>query len=149
MQQEWLYRASGAKEGPEVTRAIAEEFGFICRSATAGGAGAMIANVGNVTFGDVIHLYFATPTGGTLLGAFRVVPPTKHPHGEFFGKAVSGSALRLVVDGPLKDRLLACPGYAIDAKHEAYCGWPVVPEEIHSPSYARSLFPGRNALVRR
>lgn len=132
-----------------MTREIAIEFGFICRTAHAEGVESMIAHVASVDFGDAIHLYFAGPTSGSLLGAFRVVGPNKHPNPEFFGKAVHGTRLRTVLDGPLKDRLVACGGYTPDPKLGVYCGWLIVPEEMRSPSYIKEMFPGRNALVKR
>jgi hypothetical protein len=150
MSQEWLYRASGALEGPDVTRELATEFGFICRTAYTEGTETLIAHVASVDFGDVIHLYFAGPTSGTLLGAFRVVGPVKHPHPEFFGKAVHKTKLRTVLDGPLKDYLAEkATGYTADPTLKLFTGWPIVPEETRSPSYIKEMFPGRNALVKR
>ncbi len=147
MSQEWLYRATGAQEGLDATRELAAEFGFISRNPFSE-TGAMIAHVGGVDFGDIIHLYFAAGSTGTLLGAFRVVGPAKHPHGEIFGKAVPKTKLRTVLDSPLKE-FLERSEYKPDATLAAYCGWPIVAEEARSPSYIREMFPGKNALVKR
>ncbi len=149
MSQEWLYRATGALERPDVTRGLAVEYGFICRTAYTEGTEQLIAHVASVDFGDIIHLYYAGPTGGSLLGAFRVVGPNKHPNPEFFGKAVHKTKLRTVADGSLRDHLVANEGYTPDPTLKLYCGWPVVTEEVRSPSYIKEMFPGRNALVKR
>lgn len=149
MSHEWLYRATGALEGSDVTRELAEEFGFICRSAYTEGTETLIAQVANVDFGDVIHLYFAGPSTGTLLGAYRVVGPVKHPHPEYFGKAVHKTKLRTVADGPLKDHLGEKTIYAPDSTLKLFTGWPIVPEETRSPSYIKEMFPGRSTLVKR
>lgn len=148
--REWLYRASGAKAGPEATRELADQFGFICRSAFVDAdKEQMIANVGRVDFGDVIHLYFVDDAGGRSLGAFRLVGPNRHPHGEYFAGAVAKTRLRRVADGPLREELQRHDGYERDPRLHEFCGWPVIVEELKSPSYARDLFPGRNALVLR
>lgn len=146
---EWLYRASTSREGLEVTRGLAREYGFIHRNPFADAAKEqMIANVGQVAFGDVIHLYFVDSSGGLPLGAFRVVGPNKHPRPELFAAAVTGaSTLRRVAPGELAERLAPLDGYAPDPRLAAYCGWPVVPDERPSPIYAASLFPGRNSLA--
>lgn len=147
MNHEWLYRATGAQEGLEVTRELAAEYGFISRNPHAE-TGAMIAHVAGVDFGDIIHLYFAAGSTGTLLGAYRVVGPVKHPHGEIFGPAVTRTKLRTVLESPLKE-FLERSNYQQDVSLGAYCGWPIVPEEARSPSYIREMFPGKNALVKR
>ncbi len=146
--REWLYRASGAKAGSEATRELAEGYGFICRSAFAEAAKEqMIANVGRVDFGDVIHLYFVDDGGGRSLGAFRLVGPNRHPHAEYFAGAVPKTRLRRVAEGPLQAQLRAQEGYEPDPRLHEFCGWPVVAEDRLSPSYVRDMFPGRNSLV--
>ncbi len=135
-------------EAADETRRLAEEDGFIYRNAFAEGLQKMIANVSSVDFGHVIHLYFVGPGGGELLGAFRVIGPFKHPHPEWFGKAVTQTTLRTVIGGPLKERLDASK-YEPDPQLKVYCGWPVVPDETRSPAYIRELFPGRNSLQAR
>lgn len=148
--REWLYRASSAKTGPEATQELADKFGFICRSAFAEAAKEqMIANVGKVDFGDVIHLYYVDEAGGRSLGAFRLVGPHRHPHGEYFGGAVPRTRLRRVAVGPLQEQLQQVEGYEPDPRLQEFCGWPVVQEERSSPIYVRDLFPGRNSLVPR
>lgn len=148
--QEWLYRASDAKAGADATRALADEFGFVCRNAFADAEQPkLIANVANVRFADIIHLYFVDADGGRSLGAFRVVGPNRHPNAEHFGAAVPKTTLRRVAAGSLRDRLQDLPGYEADPRIGAYCGWPVVREERSSPSFVRELFPGRSALVPR
>ena len=146
---EWLYRANTSKEGLDVTRGLAREYGFISRNAFADAAKEqMIPHVAQVSFGDLIHLYFVDPSGGLPLGAFRVVGPNKHPRPELFAAGVTGaSTLRRVAAGELADVLARLDGYAPDPKLAAYCGWPVVAEERPSPIYAQSLFPGRNSLA--
>jgi len=119
------------------------------RRAYTEGTEQLIAHVASVDFGDIIHLYFAATTSGSLLGAFRVVGPNKHPNPEYFGKAVHKTKLRTVADGPLRDHLVANEGYTPDSTLKLYCGWPVVAEEVRSPSYIKEMFPGRNALVKR
>ena len=106
------------------------------------------AHVAAVDFGDIIHLYFAAGSTGTLLGAYRVVGPVKHPHAEYFGPAVTRTKLRTVLDSPLRD-FLERAEYKQDGPVGAYCGWLIVPEEARSPSYIREMFPGKNALVKR
>lgn len=148
--QEWLYRASNAKADSEATREIVDRFGFIHRSAYVDDTKTqMIANVGKVDFGDIIHLYFVDGAVGRPLGAFRVVAPHKHPNGALFGAAVPKTTLRKLVDGELKEHLKASPGHEPDPKLGEYTGWPVIPSEQRSPSYLAALFPGRNALVLR
>ena len=74
--QEWLYRASNTKANADDTRELVEHFGFICRSAFVDDTKTqMIANVGKVDFGDIIHMYFVDASGGRPLGAYRVVAP--------------------------------------------------------------------------
>lgn len=146
--QEWLYRASDAGASADETRALADEFGFVCRSAFADAAQSqLIANVARVGFGDIIHLYFADAKAGQSLGAFRVVGPNRHPNGAQFGAAIPKTTLRRVAAGALRERLPE--SYKVDPKLGEFCGWPVVREERSSPSFLRELFPGRNALVPR
>lgn len=132
-----------------MTLELATELGFICRGARDEGMKARSTDVAHVDVGDAMHFYFANAAGGTLLGVFRIVAPFKHPSPHLFGKAAPGTALRTVLPGPLKDRLDALEAYEIDPAFGTYCGWPVVPDELRSPSYIPQLFPGRNALVRR
>lgn len=153
MRQEWLYRASTAREDSERTRELAEQHGFIARTPhTDGPRSQMIALVKHVGVADVIHLYFADPEsdrGGASLGAYRVVAPHKHPNAQHFGPAVTGTTVRRVAAGPLHDLLRdQYPGYEPDADG-VYWGWPVIREDAPSPSYARDFFPTRNSLVRR
>ncbi len=148
--QEWLYRASDAKAGSEATKELADQFGFVCRNPfTDAAQPQLIANVARVTFQDIIHLYFVGADGGELLGAFRVVGPNRHANALYFGAAIPKTTLRRVAPGPLHDRLTQLAGYSVDPRSGEYCGWPVVPEELRSPSYIRELFTGRNALVPR
>ncbi|MFY0537538.1 hypothetical protein [Nannocystis pusilla] len=147
--QEWLYRASNARADSSTTQEIADNFGFICRSAFADVAHAqMIANVAKVDFGDVIHLYFVDAEGGgRSLGAYRVVGPHRHPQGALFGAAVPKTKLRTVADDELRGKLR--PDYVVDPRVGEFCGWPVVRDEHPSPSYVKDLFVGRNTLVPR
>lgn len=149
--REWFYRASNAGPDAARTRIFADDFGFICRSAFADAEHVqMIANVAKVDFGDVIHLYHVDDQGGSSLGAFRVVGPHRHPRGELFGAAVPKTKLRTVAEGPLREALSRPDsGYAVDPRLREYCGWPVIREDRHSPSYTRDLFVGRNTLVPR
>lgn len=149
--QEWLYRASNAKADSTSTQELAENFGFICRSAFADAAQSqMIANVAKVDFGDIVHLYFVDTEGGRSLGAYRVVGPHRHPQGQLFGAAVPKTKLRTVAEGPLRDALSQPnSGYAVDPRVGEFCGWPVVRDEHPSPSWVRDLFVGRNTLVPR
>ncbi len=147
--QEWLYRASTSKEGLEATRALIQDYGFICRSAFVDGEKEqMIPHVGQVAFGDLIHLYFVDAKLGVALGAYRVVGPHNHPRPELFAAGVKRAlTLRTVADGELADKLRASEGYEPDPRLAAYCGWPVVPDEQSSPIYSRSRFPGRNSIA--
>lgn len=148
--REWLYRASTTKADEDKTRELVEQFGFICRSAYADAAQPqLIANVGKVTFQDVIHLYFVDGSGGRLVGAFRVIGPNKHAEPTYFAAALPKTTLRRVAPGALLDRLRETPGYSPDPKLGDFTGWPVAREEVRSPAFTRDLFPGRNALVPR
>jgi hypothetical protein len=145
---EWLYRASTSKEGLEDTRALARDLGFIHRNAFADAVKEqMIPHVGQIAFGDLIHLYFVDAAGGTSLGSYRVVGPNKHPRPELFAAAVTGASTLRRAAGELADHLRTLDGYTPDPRLAAHCGWPVVPDERPSPIYAASLFPGRNSIA--
>lgn len=147
--QEWLYRASNAKANSDATRELVDRFGFIHRNPYADSTKTqMIANVGKVGVGDIIHLYFVDTSGGRQLGAFRVVAPYRHPNPAPFAAAVPRTTLRKLAAGELRDFLLGA-GYEPDPQIHELCGWPVIPDEHHSPTYLASMFPGRNALVLR
>lgn len=145
-QQEWLYRASPAREDREQTTAIVREFGFICRNPfTDATKKQWIPNVQKVLFRHVIHLYYVDKEGGTAIGSYQVVGPNNHPRREQFAAAVEGAlALRTVAPGELAELLR--PRYAPDPRLGVLCGWPVVQVETSGPAYNPRLFPGQNAL---
>lgn len=147
--QEWLYRASNAKEGRDSTLEFVQKFGFIQRNPYVDAEkGQLVPNVKEVDLGHIIHLYFVDSRGGQQLGCFRVVGPGNHPNGKQFGAAVKGAfTLRSVAESELLDHLIAAEGYERDPKLATYCGWPVVQEERPSPRYLPGLFSGRNSLV--
>lgn len=125
-QQEWLYRASPAREDREHTTAIVRDFGFICRNPFADAAKKQwIANVQKVDFRHIIHLYFIDGDGGAAIGSFRVIAPKNHPRLAHFASAVEGTP---------------------DPRLGVFCGWPVVLAETSGPAYDPGLFPGQNAL---
>lgn len=142
--REWLYRASQAGEDLDGTRRIADEFGFICRSAFADAAKEQrIPHVKTVNFGDVIHLYFVGAGGGEAIGSYRV-GLLGHERKERFGRGIAGPALREVVDPELIEVLRE--SYAPDPKLGVFTGWPVVKVDEKGPMYHPGLFPGNNAL---
>ncbi len=145
-QQEWLYRASPAREDRERTTAIVRDFGFICRNPFADAAKKQwIANVQKVDFRHIIHLYFIDGDGGAAIGSFRVIAPKNHPRLAHFASAVEGApALRTVAQGDLAEFLRM--GYTPDPRLGVFCGWPVVLAETSGPAYDPGLFPGQNAL---
>jgi hypothetical protein len=145
---EWVYRASDAMEDPQHTRVLADEFGFICRSAHVDAEDARrIPYVREVDFGHLIHLYYVDADGGAAVGAYRV-GLKGHPRASQFAGAVEGiPALRKVAEGELAALLRERLRYAPDPKLGVFSGWPVVRVAGSSPTYGPELFTGRNSLA--
>jgi len=150
----WLYRATNAKAGSAETWEIADRFGFIHRNFYSRAARVQrVANVGNVEFDDLVHLFFAGDLNhGQDFGVFRVVGPKGHPQPGLFATPVSKSALYTVSAGTLHDRLRDAQ-YEPDPQLNVLCGWPVVRVAGVDPCPVSAgmmfaLFPTQNSLVR-
>ena len=68
---EWAYRANAKKRNLEDTRKLADEHGFLARSAHTK-TGDAIAFVREVRAGDVIHFYYREKRAIVPLGSYRV-----------------------------------------------------------------------------
>lgn len=152
---EWLYKATTKRVSFQETFDLANEDGFICRSAYNKNK-TRVANTQHVEFGHIIHIYYSEEDTLKVIGTFEVVGRQRHPHPSRFKKIVSPTALFEVDDG-FAQKLVGlgepdAERYTSDPVLKKLTGWALVKrKDIATPSLAeaQATFTGRSTLVRR
>ncbi len=152
---EWLYRATAKKADWGATDDALRTHAFMWRSAYANknkrsGVHQLVANVGNVQAGEVIHMAFSWNRGKNSylegIGSFEVLDALHPDHDE--GVVDDGRHLSLfaVRSGSDLDNMLAGTTYTRDPKLGAFVGWHIREVEARDIAFDQNLFPGNNAL---
>jgi hypothetical protein len=110
----------------------------------------LVANVGSVRPGDLIHMAFSWNRGKNSylegIGSFEVLDARHPDHGE--GVVDEGRHLTLfaVSGGSDLEKMLAGTSYDRDPKLGAFVGWHVREAEARDIAFRNDMFPGNNAL---
>jgi hypothetical protein len=154
--QHWWYRANENRVGLAETRSLLTQDGFLCRSAFNIDR-AIIANVGEVRAGDVLHVDYVPQNQQPLyLGAFEVLDQVGQESGKPYAARVKGTCLDVVTDPNFEGRLLGlgggapgAPGYGYDPVVGRLTGWRVQHANTprpHVPPHFYSETPGLRRL---
>jgi uncharacterized protein (DUF433 family) len=155
---EWAYRANARKRDLDDTRKLADEHGFLARSAyTRKKKHAAIAFVQEVKAGDVIHFYYREKRDIEPLGSYRVLDA--HDDAARFQPAFPLGEAALVKLDPGEPNaalveLLRKPsrkgeGYQEDPKLQAFTGWRIERlADVSPPDFSSWRFPQKGTLTR-
>jgi hypothetical protein len=140
---EWFYKAVPRKATYTDTRLLAKKDGFLCRSAHTKN-GALVEELRGPAIGDALHFYFVeqrrTPRA---LGSFDIVGAEGHPHGEWLGAQVEGTALFRVTNPGFASQLRAFGEYDEDSVFEEFTGWLLRMQKSAPPPLPTQMLLGR------
>ena len=154
---EWAYRATAKKRSLDDTRELADEHGFLARSAYTRKKHAAVAFVQEVKAGDVIHFYYREKRDIEPLGSYRVLDA--HDDAARFHPAftLGKAALVKLEDGEPNAALVELlrkpsrkgEGYQEDPKLHAFTGWRIERlADVSPPDFSSWRFPQRGTLTR-
>lgn len=154
---EWAYRAKAKKRTLDDTRKLADEHGFLARSAHKKNHDA-IAFVQEVKAGDVIHFYYREKRDIEPLGSYRVLDaqddPTRFQPAFTTGEAALVKIEEVEPNAALVELLRKSPrkgeGYKNDPKLDAFTGWRIarIPD-VSPPDFSSWKFPQKGTLTRK
>jgi len=147
----WLFKATATKASLECTTNLAEFDHFLCKADNdlkkKGTMTQRAINVDQVQVGDVLHCYYILKSVPYWNSAYEVIKSEKHPHPEWFGEPVEGTALYTLADDAFLKRRDREGAYDVDPVAGAYTGWPLV-RVGKAMKYDGKRFPGQATLVR-
>ncbi len=152
--KEWAYKATRKKRSLLDTRRLAEEHGFLARSAHRKDR-ALVPSVKEVSEGDILHFYYREKKRVEALGSYRILAPD----GMRFRSALGGDSAIVMVDkeSPENQPLLAAlrgssdegEGYREDPKLHCYTGFRIERVAgIVTPKFEVWSFPQKGTLTR-
>lgn len=146
---EWAYRASEKKRSLETTRKLADELGFLARSAHRKDR-TRVPFAHEIRVGDIIHFYYRSKREGVItLGSYRVLGASDPPR--FRPALGEGSALTRIEDVSANRALLEQlqPGHKRDPELGAFTGLRI--DRVHEatvPAFEVWSFPQQGTLTR-
>jgi hypothetical protein len=152
---EWLYRATAKKADWGATDDALRTYSFMWRPAyarknKATGLHQLIANVGRVRSGDIIHLAFSWKRGKNsyleAAGSFEVLAAQHPNYGEVVVDEGRPLSLFAVRGGSDLENRLDRTDYGRDPKLRAFVGWHVREMEALDIAFRKDMFPGNNAI---
>jgi hypothetical protein len=142
----WLYKATATKVPYEATRALADQHGFLVRSAHDDDR-SWASNVRYVAPGDELHVYYVENGHVRTVGSYEVIDRAEHPTPNLFGQLVPETALFNVDEPGFIAVIEAAGGYKPDQVTGRFTGWPL--RRVGNPiPYDPSMFPAENTLMR-
>jgi hypothetical protein len=142
----WLYKATGSKLDYEGTRRLAEDHGFLARSAY-DDDGSWASNVRYVAPGDELHVYYVEGEHVREVGSYEVIDRAEHSTPGLFGEGVPETALFNVDEPGFIAAVDKDGAYKPDPVTARFTGWPL--RRLGTPiPYDPSMFPAENTLMR-
>jgi uncharacterized protein (DUF433 family) len=153
---EWAYKANEKRRSIEDTGRLADEYGFLARSAHRQDERA-VAYVGKVKAGDVVHFYYRSKRRGIVeLGSYRVLPAETPRFPAALGDAGLVQVAEIAANDALLGFLRAAPthdgetGYKRDPRLGVFTGFRIERiADLSPPKFDVWRFPQKGTLTRK
>ena len=154
---EWAYKANEKRRSIEDTRRLADEYGFVARSAHRQDERA-VPFVREVKAGDIVHFYYRSRRERAIvaLGSYRVLPAEAPRFPAALGDAALVQVAEIAANGALLDVLRAAPthdggtGYKKDPGLGVFTGFRIERiADLSPPTFDVWHFPQKGTLTRK